>query len=264
MKKTYLVSCAVTLFILVNLCANVLAQDNAAVNQQKTVMTDGRIALAAMISLTDNHIKKIADSLDVLSLTDEARSGNWEKIKPLLAAVEKSCVPAAFWFVHPDGTYYTVDKGRMDQSLKDRDYFPALMAGKRVINSFVVSKSTGNKSLISASPIIKDGKIIGALGASIFLEQLKETLKKEMSIPDDLIFYALNEKGITVLNWKEGRVFLNPVQLGSDTLTSATKEMLHSKEGMVVFEFEGQPRRIIYQTSPLTGWRFALGYIIKE
>ena len=264
MKKTHWVSCAVILLAVVNLCPNILSQDNAAVNQQNNIMTDGRIVLAAMISLSDNHIKKVGDTLELLSQTQEACSGDWEKIKPLLEAAEKSCVPATFWFVHPDGAYHTVEKGLTGQNLKDRDYFPNLMAGPMIVDFCVVRKYAGNKSLICASPIIKEGKVIGALGASIFLEQLKETLKKEMNIPDDLIFYALNEEGILVMNWKAGRVFLDPTLLGSDSLTSATKEMMNSKEGVVVFVFEGMPRRIIYQTSPFTNWRFALGHIIKD
>jgi len=264
MKKTRLVLGMTVWFVLTGLCAGILFQGYAAENQQKNVTIDARITLSALISLTENHIKKVDDSLAILSQMDAARSGNWNKIKPLLAEIQASCVPGVFWFALPDGSYYITDKGLTGQTIKDREYFPGLMAGRKIPYTLIVSKSTGRKSLVCASPITKDGKVIGALGASLFLEQLQETLKKEAQMPDDMIFYALDNHGTTVLSWKNERTFLKPSLQGSKTMAMAAKEMLRNESGTVEYEFQGQACRVIYQTSPLTGWHFALGHTLKK
>jgi len=226
------------------------------------IMLDGKIALSAMVALAEGHIKKTIDSLETLTMTEEVKSGNWEKMKDFLAKVQQSNVPATVWFARPDGSYFTVDKGLTDQNLKDREYFPKLIAGEKVIGSLVVSHSTGKKSAVVAVPIIKDGKIIGALGASIFLEQLNEILKKEMKLPENLIFFAIDAQSQTTLNWKEERIFGDATKQGSDSLSKAIKEMLSKQEGIVEYEFTGKIRRVLFQKSPLIGWCFALGVVM--
>jgi hypothetical protein len=80
---------------------------------------------------------------------------------------------------------------------------------------------------------MREGKVIGGIGASIFLDDLSNTLTKELSLPDDMVFYATTEAG--------------NVTLDSDT------QLI----------FEPSPilaKNVVYETSTLTGWRFALGY----
>ena len=91
----------------------------------------------------------------------------------------------------------------------------------------------GKKSLIAASPVMKEGEVIGGLGVSIFLDDLSNTLAEELALPEDMVFYATTEAGEVVLH--------------SDT--------------QIIFETNPiLAENVVYETSPLTGWRFALGY----
>lgn len=194
---------------------------------------DTKVGVSALVALEDNHVSSYANALDALAMTQEVQSGNWEEMKGLLAQVEKAQVPGTMWFVLPDGSYYTVALDKTDKNLSDRAYFPGLMSGKKVLGSVVFSKSTGKKSLIAASPVVKDGNVIGGLGASIFLDDLSKTLVKELELPDNMVFYATTDTGEVVLN--------------SDT-------------ALIILENPDLPENVVFATSPLTGWRFALGF----
>lgn len=217
--------------------------------------------LATFVSLTDAHITTVLRGLEVLALTETVRSGEWDMMKGEIAAVEAESVECTMWFAKPDGSYSTVERGLTDQSLKDRAYFPNLMAGENVAGPLVVSKSTGRKSVIVAVPVRQEGRIVGALGASVFLDSLSRKLREELALPAGMIFYALDTDGRTTLNHVPERVFLDPRDQGDPSMTDAANEMLRHREGRVEYEFDGAIRHVIYTTSPLTGWRCAVGVL---
>ena len=194
---------------------------------------DTTVGISALVALADNHISNYANALDALAMTQEVQSGNWEEMKGLLAEVEKAQVPGTMWFVLPDGSYYTVALDKTDKNLSDRAYFPKLMSGSNVLGDLVLSKSTGKKSLIAASPVMRDGVVIGGLGASIFLDDLSKTMVKELELPDNMVFYATTVTGEVVL---------------------------HSDAALIILNNPNLPENVVYATSPLTGWRFALGF----
>lgn len=201
-------------------------------NEQADRM-DTKVGVSAVVALADSHISSYANVLEALAMTQEVQSGDWDEMVGLLAKVEQAQVPNIVWFVLPDGSYYTVELGKTDQNLSNRTYFPGLMAGNNVLGDLVVSKATGKKSLIAASPVMREGEVIGGLGTSIFLDDLSNTLGEELALPDDMVFYATTEAGEVVLH--------------SDT--------------QLIFETSPNlAKNVVYETSPLTGWRFALGY----
>lgn len=243
--------------------ADLVAQAPA-VQPPPVITVEAGVALSALIALADAHLGNMVGALETLALTEEVGSADWEKMKELLSKVQERGIPAAVWFALPDGSYYTVDKGLTDQNLRDRAYFPKVMAGEVAVGDLVVSKSTGRKSSIVAVPVKKDDVVVGILGASVFLDSLSEALKQELSLPKDTVFYALDGRGQTALNWSVDLIFQDPTAQGSETLTRAVGEILSNSEGRTEYDFNGRRRRIVYRTSPLTGWHFALGEIVGE
>jgi cache domain-containing protein len=219
------------------------------------------IALMGLKSLSEAHLLMVRDNLKILAMTSEVKSCDWKRMKPLLAASEKLSIPCVYWFANPDASYYTVDKDKTDKSLKDRDYFPKLLEGKEIFGSLVVSHSTGKKAAIIAVPIKKDTKVVGMLGTSVFLEDLNELLKKEMAFTDDVVFFALDEKGETVLNWKTDRIFKYPAKMGDISLADAIDNMMKVDVGIVEYSYKEKKRKIKFIKSKITDWRFALGWL---
>lgn len=224
---------------------------------------DARVLLSALGALADTRIRSMTDALAVTAQGQDARSLEWERIRPLLAMVQERLGPATVWFARPDGSYFTVDQGATNASLKDRPYFPKLMAGEATAGELVVSRSTGSNTVIAAVPIMADGRAVGALGASIHLDALARMIRESAPLPDGFVFYALDARGQIALHTQENRIFQEATQLGSPTLSEAVRRMLASPEGAVTYEFEGGKQRALYRTSPVTGWKFALRFPAK-
>jgi hypothetical protein len=228
------------------------------------MMFDAGVVLSSLMVVTDSYIKAIAGELEVVSLTEEAASGDWQRIRPLLENIQKQEKGDAIaWFALPDGSYYTVDDGITDKNLKDRAYFPKVLAGQSSIGELVVSKSTGQVSTIIAVPVKKGGSVAGILGVSLFTRKLSTQLKSDLGFKDDMIFFALNKEHITVINSNPDRVFLDPEAQGNSSMIKAIEEMLKKDEGTAEYYFHGK-RRVTFRKSPYTNWWYAVGLMVKD
>lgn len=194
---------------------------------------DTQVAVSALAALAESHIRGYVNSMEALAATREVQSGDWQAIAPLLGKVAQPDTAAAVWYALPDGSYYTLAQGKMDATISDRPYFPGLMAGNTMVGDLVVSRSTNRKSVVVAVPVIKEQKAVGGLGSSIFLDDLSNALHKELGLPDDMVFYAL---------------------------TAGNEVALHSDTALIMAASPELSKNVKWQTSSLTGWRFALGY----
>ncbi|GAI15416.1 unnamed protein product, partial [marine sediment metagenome] len=82
-------------------------------------------------------------------------------------------------------------------------------------------------------PVMREGKVIGGVGTSIFLNDLSNILAEELKLSDDMVFYAV---------------------------TAENEVALHSNAELILQENTDLPKNVVFKTSPLTGWRFALGF----
>jgi hypothetical protein len=212
------------------------------------------------MAYTDLRIGSVQRGIELLTATAEARSGTWETMKSLLSGYQKLDDGLIVWYVRPDGSYYTVDKGLMDVKLSDRSYFPGLMAGTKITGALVVSKSTGQRSAVIAVPVSEGGKVLGAIGASLFLDRLSDQVASALDLRPDASYFAMAPNGLTTLHRKTDRHFLDPRELGSETLKRAANEMLSGTSGEVIYEFDDATKNAIYRTSPLTQWKFAITF----
>lgn len=221
---------------------------------------DAQSLLSAFVSYTDARIDSVRRSLEMLASTAEVKSGRWEQMQSLLSSYQKSDDGLIVWYLRPDGTYYTVDKGLMDVKLSDRSYFPDLMAGMKITGALVVSKSTGQRSAVIAVPLKEGDKVAGAIGASLFLDRLSAQIDSALDLRADAAFFAMAPNALTTLHRKTDRHFLDPRDLGSETLKAAANEMLARSSGEVTYLFDNVRKNAIYRTSPLTQWKFAITF----
>jgi len=173
-------------------------------------------------------------------------------------------LPQVLWFVRPDGTYFASAAGLADPKLSDRAYFPKLMAGEGVCGELVISKSTGKKSVILAVPVRQGERVVGGLGASIFVDDLSRLLNERLKLPPGSLFYALTRDGVTAFHIDPTRDFVDPRQLQNPALSDAVETILSRTAGEVTYEFNGSPRPVVFNTSALTGWRVVFGRILPK
>ena len=146
-----------------------------------------------------------------------------------------------------------------DKNLKDRDYFPILMAGKDVNDALVVSKTTGVTTVVVATPVTKGGKVVGALGVSISLEKLTKLIDDTLGLPKEVVFYALDKNGQVPLHREAFKILSFPGQVGGDSLKAAVEQMLSKSEGTESYTVDGVTKTAIFKKSKATGWVFVLG-----
>ncbi len=227
------------------------------------VTVDGQIALHSLISLSDGHLRKLADELTMIAGTDAARMCDWERIRARLTEAARVNVPAALWFALPDGKYSTVKEGRVAATLSDRPYFPHVLAGETVIGSLVVSRSTSRNTAIVAVPVFgEEHEVVGVLGASVHLDSLAAVLRQEMGgLGDGLLFFAIDAKGLGALNSEPSLIFTEPLKLGDAGMRQAFEKILADGRGVVTYDFRGAQRTVLYERSPVTNWSYGFGLI---
>lgn len=227
----------------------------------QAVTVDGQVTLRTLVSLSDGHLQKTADVLTLLAARQDVRSGDWDRVREPLAEAARLTVPAVHWFALPDGTYWTLEGGRVAANLSDRAYFPRALRGETVIGTLVVSHSSGRNTAIVAVPVRgPDGTVVGVLGSSVHLDSLAGRIRQEMGgLGDDLLFYAIDAEGLGALHSDAGLIFTEPLKLGDEGMRRAFEHMLAGREGVVTYDFRGSRRTVLYRRSPVTGWWYGFG-----
>jgi methyl-accepting chemotaxis protein len=192
------------------------------------------MGVTAAVALTEAHVEGLVTSMQVMALTDEVKSADWDTMEPLLAEFKDNSIPLVAWFALPDASYYTVDSGLASGNLSDRVYFPKVMSGEIAIGDLIVSKSTGIKSTVAVVPVKDGNDVIGALGVSIYLDELSQSIVTDLGLSDDMVFYAVNADGMIALHSDADMIMGNVSQ----------PDLSNSKSA----------------TSSLLGWTFYLGY----
>lgn len=225
-------------------------------------VVEGRIALASLTALSDGHLSQIADHFDLLAKSEDGKSAEWARIRDRLAAVQQVNVPGLYWFALSDGSYWSVAQGRATGNLSDRAYWPRLMSGKVVLGDLVASKATGKSTAIVAVPVRSStGAVVGAIGASIYLDSLSLLIKREIDLQPGLIFFSVDATPIGALQDDPEQIFLDPYNLGEPELERAIREMLTREEGVVNYHFRGKGRTVLYRKSNVTEWWYAFGHV---
>lgn len=215
--------------------------------------------VSAAAHYVDSIFGNALTALELVAATPEARNRDWNGIKSYLKRIEAG-LPGAYFFVLPDGNYYSVALDYTDLNLSDRAYFNSLFAGHEVKGFPLYTRSSGKKSALVAVPIVADDKVIGALGASIFLDELHARLNREFALPPGYTWFVLDSTGSTMLHQDGDFIFMNALTHGSKSLQQAVTEALKNESGAMQYDFEGT-RRAHYRKLPGMGWWLVLAKI---
>lgn len=217
------------------------------------------LALYAIIAGIDSRLTSVLRTYEVLAITPELKAARWEPVKPLLAVIESHEPDIRTWYANPDGSYYTVVDGLTTQSLKDRTYFPVVLAGNESVGTVVVSHTTGRNTAIVAVPVMEDRTVTGILGASVYLDNLTDQLNQE--IKDPFVFYAIDREGRFALHSEKGQISRDIATVGTATSFGNALQAIRVREsGEVSYEDGGVSYQARFRTSPLTGWRFVVAW----
>lgn len=217
------------------------------------------VALGAFMGLVEEHLAGILRTETVIAASTEAKSASWDEVRPLLERFRNDLpTDATVWFMMSDGSYYSTEKGGLtDQNLRDRAYFAKLMAGQDILGELVISKSTGQRSIVVAAPVLAaDGKVVAAVGVSVDSVRLAGVVDSSMTLPENAYFYALDANTKIVLHRNHARMFRTVAEVGDESLGDAFKAVMGKEHGSFDYVLNGKKMTSIFRKSPALGWYF--------
>jgi len=228
----------------------------------KMATVNVQVVLNAYQGLVEEHLSGVLRSIKVIAASPEAKSANWERTRPMLDRLDKDLeTDASVWFAMPDGSYYSTSAdGLTEQNLGDRSYFPQLMAGKDVEGDLVVSKSTGHRSVIVATPVMANGKVVAAIGVSLRLRLLSQLVEKNTQLPTNMYFYSMNSDALISTHRNIDRMFKHPTDIGDESLGPIFISALAKEKGQLDYNLHGKNISAIFQKSKALGWHFFIAW----
>lgn len=220
---------------------------------------DAATASATMAKHLNDAQMSVQAALAQVAATPEAHAGDWSAIEPKLDEAAKSQgLNGAWFFMRPDGSYFQLGKGLTTLNVSDRPYFAPLFAGTTVSGYPLYSRTTGKKSAFFAAPVIHDGKVTGAIAASIFLDDWYMSINAAFPMPENFTWYVVNWKGETILDRDPEFIFINAMEKGSPSLQQGLKQMAGKESGKFNYEIGGVSRFAVFNSLPGIDWRLVV------
>lgn len=177
-----------------------------------------------------------------IAASPDSAEGNWLGIRKQLEMIPER-FPGVWFYVLPDGNYYSLERDFTNLNLKDRGYFASLFAGNPVLAYPIFSRSTGKKSAVMATPIIVDGQVSGALGLSVSLDELHSRVNGNLGISKDFTWFVVNSEGLTMLDAEAEYIFMNTLSEAPESMSRGIAMALKETHGEISYDL-GEVKRI--------------------
>ncbi len=209
-----------------------------------------------------NYINQFLNPLVSISKHEDIISMNWEKQKEILSSQ-----------INPDyNDIAVVDLNKIAHymngkilDLSDRDYVRDTLNGSITFSEVIISRRTGETVIMVGVPIINQGKVVGALTASLDVKFLqKYTLSKGHGEYGRA--YIISEKGsiISKPNSEKSIDVFNLYNLASNdsrylSFSNFVQNSHNQNSGYGIYEFANSNIIMGYSTVKETNWRVYIG-----
>ncbi|WP_313163614.1 methyl-accepting chemotaxis protein [Sedimentibacter sp.] len=212
--------------------------------------------------LTESRVEVQQKTLDMISLIPDMNTMDWEKQRPILQNVLDKTNFLAVGVVDLGGNVKYSD-GTANQ-LGDREYVKKALAGEPNVSDIIISRVTNEAVLMYATPIERNGRVVGALIARRDGNTLSE-ITDDTGYGDKGYGYMINSKGVIVAHPDREKVMnqFNPVEESSNdsSLTSLAdlfKKVAAEKTGISDYSFEGKDLYAGYYPIEGSDWFFII------
>jgi hypothetical protein len=191
--------------------------------------------------------------LEDIAKSSEARAGNWQGIKKQIQDAPDR-IPGVWFYVLEDGNYYSLQRDFTNLNLKNREYFEPLFAGQTIKGHPVYSRSTGKKSAVMAVPIMVEGKVKGAMGLSIYLDDFHHQISEKSQPGEDFTWFVLDSKGLTMLDMDADFIFMNTFEDAPESMQYSIREALKKDRGPIEYDLGEVQRKGFFHKIPDMDW----------
>lgn len=214
------------------------------------------------VKLTESRVEAKIRLLEMIALSDNMDTMNWELQQPILQKQVKNTDFLDLAVVRPDGNAYYSEGNVSD--LGDREYIKKALNGEMNVSDLIVSKVTNEVVLMYAVPIKSNGNVVGAL--------IGRSEGNALSIiTDDTGFgesgygYIINNMGNVVAHPDREKVLnqFNPIEESktNESLKSIAlifEKIIAEKSGISTYVYEGKELYAGYAPIEGTNWNFVI------
>lgn len=208
--------------------------------------------------LTQSRIETQIRTLETMALTEEIQDMNWEVLQPILQTYKEKSDFTEIGIVDPNGLVkYSTG---ITEQLGSINYIEKAFQGQSAMSDLMVSKVTNNIVLMLASPVYKDGSVVGVILARATGNTLSNIIN-DTGYGEKGYGYIINGTGTIVAHPDMVKVFtqFNPINsaVNDESLTSLAtmfENILIEKTGFDSYNYEGTNRYAGYVPIKDTEW----------
>lgn len=175
-------------------------------------------------------------------------AGNREIIIPQLKTIaESNPVYVMIFYSDIKGDYFTSLGGA--SNVADRAYFKrAMRTGEAVISDPVISKTTGYQVIVVASPVKKDGAVIGLIAGIIKVDDIEKMITS-IKIGKTGYAYIIEGNGLIIVHPDQKLIMKYNPLLDPSTdkkLKDAISLMIKVKSGIKRYRYQGVDKYLVF------------------
>lgn len=144
----------------------------------------------------------------------------------------------------------------MNTDLSDRDYLKTALNGEIGVSNVILSKASGKAVIAVASPVLKDGKVVGAIISTVLYDSIAENLAK-IKVYDNGYAYMFDQSGLILYHPNaEYAMKKNLSDFGVPELLAIKDEITKNKSGEIYYTYNGDEKYVRYV--PVAGMGLAV------
>lgn len=190
---------------------------------------------------------------------------DWDQIGPYLKQeyAKYTDIYDNFAIADRDGNYRNSLTDKIG-SLKDREHFKAVMAGKTVVSNSIISRTTGNQIVVVATPVKNEkGEVIGMMSGSINLIKLSKIIETLKYNYPGSYSYIVDKNGLTLAHPNYKYIMRENITQKSKVITEQVSKLaaqiLSIESGSVKYSLNGVESMNYFHEIPNTdGWKLVI------
>ncbi|MDF2610737.1 MAG: chemotaxis protein [Lachnospiraceae bacterium] len=219
-------------------------------------------------TLTESRMETQTRTLEMLAVSNDIQSMDWQIQQPILQSQLKNTNFIDIAVVMPDGTARYSDGTTSE--LGDREYIKKAFNGETNISDVLISRVTNEAVLMYATPIERDGSIVGVLIGRREGDALSQ-ITDDVGFGENGYGYIINKNGTVVAHPDREKVInqFSPIEEAKTeksltSLASLFEKVLGEKEGVRTYSFDGNDLYAGYAPIKGTEWIFIITADEKE
>lgn len=233
-------------------------------NASNTVVEEAENGLKAIsyesARVTEGRVQMNEQALDLIASIEEIESMDWFVQRPVLQRQVKNTGFLDLGIVTLDGKATYSDGSTAE--LGEREYIKKALSGETNVSDIIISKETNSLVIMYATPIERNGKVVGALIGRRDGNTLSVSID-DIKYGEKGYAYIINDKGIVVAHRNRDMVLdqFNPIEeaktdKSQESLATLFETILAEKEGVSDYKFNGE--ELYAGFSPIEGSNWIL------